>query len=107
MAFSTGTLKSVVENGTVTGWDAAAGGYGHSIVDMVMVPVFRMALGVINLATSVSPVDYLSSGRSITWVTLATTVGQVVFLLGGVFAVWGIVMFSRRELAQAQAQSQG
>jgi hypothetical protein len=70
-----------------------------------MVPVFKGALTVINLATTFSPVDYLSSGRSITWTDLGLAITQIVVLLGGIFAVLGIILFTRRELAATQAQS--
>jgi len=105
MALSSGTLKSVVDNGTVTGWDSGASSYGHSPLDLIIVPLFRGTLKVINLATTFSPVDYLSSGRSITWGDLGLAFAQIIILLGGVFAVIGIVLFTRRELAAAQAQS--
>lgn len=105
MALSSGTLKSVVDNGTVTGWDAAASAYGHSVVDVVMVPFFSGVLKLINLVTTFSPVEFLSSGRSITWADLALAVLQIVFLLGGILAAFGIFFFTRRELAAAQSQS--
>jgi hypothetical protein len=65
MGLSSGTIGSVVEEGTITGYDAAKGGYGHSPVDIVLLPVFRGALKIINLVEGFSPIDYLSSGRSI------------------------------------------
>jgi hypothetical protein len=105
MALSSGTLKSVVDNGTVAGWDAGKSSYGHSTMDFVMVPFFRAALGVINLATTFSPVDFLSSGRSITWADVGLAIAQIVILLGGIFAIFGIILFTRRELAATQAQS--
>jgi len=105
MAFFSGTIKSVVENGTITGWDSATAGYGHSVVDTVMVPLFSGALKVINLATTFSPVDFLSSGRSITWGDLGLAFAQIIVVLGGVFALFGIIFFTRRELAATQSQS--
>ncbi len=45
MAMFSGTLKSVVENGTVTGWDAGSSSYGHATVDVVMVPHFHRRVG--------------------------------------------------------------
>ncbi|HWD21164.1 MAG TPA: ABC transporter permease [Verrucomicrobiae bacterium] len=105
MAAFGGTLKSVVENGTVASWDAGASSFGHSVLDFAMVPMFKGALEVINLVTTFSPVDYLSSGRSITWQDLGLAVAQIIFLLGGIFACFGIIFFSRRELATVQGQS--
>ena len=42
---------------------------------------------------SFSPIDYLSSGRSITWGQLGLAVAQIVLLLGGFFCVCGIIFF--------------
>lgn len=39
IAFSSGTVSSVVEQGTVTGYDAAKGGYGHTPADLIVVPI--------------------------------------------------------------------
>jgi hypothetical protein len=105
MAFFSSTIKSVVENGTVTGWDSGTASYGHSIIDTVMVPLFSGALKIINLATTFSPVDFLSSGRSITWGDLGLAFAQIIVVLGGIFAIFGIIFFTRRELAAASSQS--
>jgi hypothetical protein len=57
---------------------------------------------VINLVKSFSPIDSLSSGRSISWTELGTAFGQIVLLLGGITGLIGIGLFNRRELATAQ-----
>ena len=105
IAFSSGTVASVVEQGTITAYDASKGGYGHTAVDVIMVPIFRGALKVIKLAQNFSPIDNLSSGRSITWGQLGQAWLQIVLLLGGFFCVAGIILFTRRELATAQGNS--
>jgi hypothetical protein len=105
MGLSSGTVSSVVEQGTITGYDPAKSGYGHSPVDIVLVPVFRGALKIINLVQGFSPIDDLSSGRSITWGQLGLAVAQIVLLLGGFFCVLGMIFFTRRELATAQGNS--
>ena len=51
---------------------------------------------------SSSPIDSLSTGRSITWLELGTVFGQVVLLIGGGIALIGMLLFNRRELAAAQ-----
>ena len=77
---------------------------GHSVVDLVAIPVFRAVLEVINLAKNFSPIDSLSTGRSVTWGELGRAFGQIVLLLGGGIGLIGIIIFSRRELATAQTQ---
>jgi hypothetical protein len=105
MGLSSGTLQTVVENGTMVGFDSSTGKFGHSVVDIVFIPVFSGALKVINLVEGFSPIDFLSTGRSITWTMLATAVAQIVLLLGGIFAAIGMILFSRRELATAQGNT--
>jgi hypothetical protein len=69
---------------------------------VVLIPMFKGILTVIKLVENFSPVDALSSGRAITWGELGLAFGQIVLLLGGFFAVAGIIFFNRRELATAQ-----
>jgi hypothetical protein len=102
LAFSTGTLSTVAEEGTILGWDSEKNEYHRTPADAVIVPVFKAVLQVINLAKSFSPIDSLSTGRSVSWGELGLAVVQVVLLLGGVLAVLGIWTFHRRELATAQ-----
>jgi hypothetical protein len=103
MGLSSGTLASAVDAGTVTG--NMTPGVAPSIVDRTIVPVFKGLLTVIRLVEGFSPIDSLSSGRSITWLQLGSAFAQIVLLLGGIFVVLGITFFTRRELAAVQANS--
>lgn len=105
VVFSTGTLASAVTDGTIMGYDSESGVRGYSPVDAVVIPVFKGILTIINLAKGFSPIEALSVGRSITWSDLGRAVVQIVLVLGGLFAAFGIWAFSRRELATAQNQS--
>lgn len=102
VVFSSGTLASVVEQGTVMGADEETGKVGSSVVDFIAVPMFHGILKVVKLAQDFSPVDALSTGRSVSWSTLGQAFAQIVLLLGGLFGAFGIWVFSRRELATAQ-----
>jgi len=102
MVLSSGTLAEAVDAGTVVGGNGETGVMGHSPVDMVLIPLFKAFLTVINLVKVFSPVDALSSGRSISWTELGTAFGQIVLLLGGIIGGIGILLFNRRELATAQ-----
>ena len=75
---------------------------GHSGADIVLIPAFKGILAVVSLVKNYSPIDSLSTGRSITWGELGSAFAQIVLLVGGVFAVAGIFFFNRRELATAQ-----
>jgi hypothetical protein len=102
VVLSSGTLAESVENGTVGAGNEEKGIAGHSVVDVVLIPMFKGILAVVNLTKSVSPIDLLSTGRAISWEQLGMAFGQIVLLLGGIIAVIGIVLFNRRELATAQ-----
>jgi len=102
VVFSSGTLVSIVEQGTVMGQDEETGVVGGSAIDYVAVPFFGAVLKVVRLAQDFSPVDALSTGRSVTWETVARAFVQILLMLGGGFGLFGIWVFSRRELATAQ-----
>lgn len=102
MVLASGTMANAVSEGTIGGWNAEKGTKGSTPADFIVIPVFKGVLTVINLARDFSPIDSLSTGRSITWGQLALAFGQIVLLLGGVFAAIGIVLLTRRELATAQ-----
>lgn len=102
VVFSSSTLADAVDTGTVAGGNEETGQMNHSLADVVLIPAFRGVLAVVNLARSFSPIDSLSTGRSISWTELGMAFSQIVLLLGGIFAAAGIYLFSRRELATAQ-----
>ena len=105
MTFSTGTLSTAVEDGTIMGQNEESGERGSSVLDSIAIPMFKVALKVIGLAKNFSPIDALSTGRSITWGELGLAAAQIVALLGGLLAIIGVWSFSRRELALPQNQS--
>jgi hypothetical protein len=104
LALSSGTISNAVTEGTLMGYNSETGRSGHSAVDIVVIPIFRGVLEMINLAKNFSPIDALSTGRSVSWADLARAFGQIVLLLGGCIGLFGIIVFSRRELATAQSQ---
>jgi hypothetical protein len=103
LAFSTGTMRQVVEQGTVGAINHDTGRVSNpNLFDHASVAVFQALLTTVNLVRDFSPIDALSSGRNIPWTTLARAFGQIVVLMGGIFAAIGITIFTRRELATAQ-----
>ncbi|MGA2685820.1 MAG: ABC transporter permease [Verrucomicrobiota bacterium] len=99
VVFSGGTLANVVASGT-TG--IVGQSTGPSVADMVLLPLYRVILPLINLVKDFSPIDSLSTGRAIPWSELGAAFGQIVLLLGGIIGGIGIGLFARRELATAQ-----
>jgi hypothetical protein len=102
VALSSGTLANVVQEGSISGADHETGAVSTSWADVVLIPFFRAILAVVDLVQNFSPVDSLSTGRSITWGQLGQAFGQVVLLLGGLLGIVGVTCFFRRELAAAQ-----
>jgi hypothetical protein len=83
-------------------YNQETGTKGYSPVDTVVMPVFRAMLTVINFVREYSPIDSLSTGRSVTWTQLGLAAVKVVVVMGGILAAFGIFVFTRRELATAQ-----
>jgi len=102
LGLSSGTLANVVSEGTIWSGGGESGAPGGTPADIVAVPIFRAVLWVINIAKACSPIDALSTGRSIPWDQLAAAFGKIVLLLGGLIGLAGIGIFNRRELATAQ-----
>jgi ABC-type transport system involved in multi-copper enzyme maturation permease subunit len=102
VVLSSGTLADAIDSGSVAAGNEETGAAGHSIADVVLIPAFKGILSVVKLVQNYSPIDALSTGRSISWTELGTAFVQVVLVLGGVFSVFGIICFNRRELATAQ-----
>jgi hypothetical protein len=84
------------------GFNEETSSKGHSPLDVVAIPAFKGLLYLINLVQNFSPIDSLTNGRSITWEELGLAVSQIVLLIGGILGLFGIFVFSRRELATAQ-----
>jgi hypothetical protein len=101
ISLSSGILSSSVAEGSVFGLDHEGAASVTTWLDYLMLPLFKAMLRVINLINGFSPVDALSSGRSIPWGMVARAFGQIVLLLGGILGVLGAVTLTRRELATA------
>jgi hypothetical protein len=102
LVLASGTMANAVSEGTIANYNAEKGTKGSSPADVVVIPTFRAVLKLIALAKDFSPIDSLSTGRSITWEQLGLAFAQIVGLLSGSLACFGIFIFTRRELATAQ-----
>ncbi len=103
IGLSSGTLKQVVEQGGILGVSSEEGiVVQKSMLNNASVAVYGSLRWVIDQVVGFSPIDALSTGRSITWGQLAQAVGVVLGIAAGMFAVAGIFIFNRRELAAPQ-----
>jgi hypothetical protein len=104
IVFSSGTLSTAVAEGTVFGVSHEGGVAAAGWFDTLLLWFFHGLLWIINLVQGFSPVDSLSTGRSISWWQLGRAFLQIVVLMGGVAAAVGMATLTRRELATAQPQ---
>jgi len=102
VALSSGVLESVVKEGTIAGVNHETGQSVGSLLDLIVVPAFRIMLSVINMITEFSPVDNLSTGRSVSWGQCLRAIGQIGVFVTGLLGLVGIGLFYRRELAAVQ-----
>jgi hypothetical protein len=102
VVLSSGTLAETVESGSVGVGDESGAAAGHSVLDIVLIPTFKGILRIVSLTQTVSPIDALSDGRVISWAQVGIVFGQIVLLLGGIFAIAGMILLNQRELATAQ-----
>ena len=100
VVFSTGTMNTIIEQGGVRPVNHNTGVIdAPNLFDQGTVAFFKGLRGFIRLASGFSPVEALSTGRSITWGSLLRAVLQIVVLIGGLFAAVGMVILTKRELA--------
>ncbi len=104
VCLSSETIATVVKEGSLMGGNVAALQGNFNALDYIFLPLLRVLLNVSKLVLDFSPIDSLSTGRSVTWANLGQAFAQIWLLVGGVLAGLGIALFTRRELATAQSQ---
>ena len=97
---STGTLEQIIDEGGITGINHETGKKDES--SMLDGAAIFFASGAVKITKSIwgySPVDSLSNGRTITWVTLFWAFFAIIVVMGGLIMALGAYMFQRKELA--------
>jgi hypothetical protein len=103
ISLSTGTLKQIVDEGGIVQIDPNTGMVETpTVLNRTSVTVAKGLLATFNLARGFSPIDNLSSGRSVSWGEFIRAFIQICVILGGFLGVIGMAIFTRRELATAQ-----
>ena len=105
VALSSNTMSTVVAETGMPAEGQDPNAVRVSQVDKMVVVFFKSILWVVNLAERFSPIDSLSTGRSITWGQLGLAGLMNVVVLGGMIGAIGMWVFTFRELATAQANS--
>ena len=104
VGFSGGTLSQVIEQGGISGINHETGQKDQSSsLDQIAITTSKALLSVINLVKDFSPISFLSTGRSVTTGMVVQAVVQIVMVMGGLFAAFGIWAFYKVELATAQS----
>jgi hypothetical protein len=63
LVLSSGTLSNAVSEGTIANYNAEKGTKGFTPADVIVIPVFKAVLTIINLARDFSPIDSLSTAE--------------------------------------------
>ena len=104
IGFSTGTLSQIIYEGGITGVDSNTGQTSQpALIDQFAVTAAQTLLGTINMVRDFSPINNLSTGRMITWGQVGRGVFQIVIVMGGTMGLLGVIILSRRELANAKS----
>ncbi|MBT5706781.1 MAG: hypothetical protein HOI66_10700, partial [Verrucomicrobia bacterium] len=74
-----------------------------ALIDQFAVTAAQTLLGTINMVRDFSPINNLSTGRMITWGQVGRGVFQIVIVMGGTMGLLGVIILSRRELANAKS----
>ncbi len=104
IGMSTGLISEVLDDGTLLPASFQGPMFVRMVVDLFFLPMFQVIVGLFSAVLGFSPIDSLSSGRSITWGDLFRALFQIVIVMGGAIAALGMYIFTRRELATAQNQ---
>lgn len=106
IGFSGGVLTDVVQQGAALGpVDHETGMRQKGTLDYVVVPFFTLLLKMVNLALDYNPVESISNGRSVTWSEMFKALTTIGIIMGGAVSSFGIIVFSRREIALPQNNS--
>ena len=101
LVFSGPLMAEVVDDGTIMQTaNTQEGTLDKSFVDWYALPVFKFWLYCMEPITGLSPIDSLSSGRSISWGTLGKSY-LFTLIIGGTMSGLGMVVFTKRQLALA------
>ena len=97
---STGTLEQIIEEEGISGVNHETGRKDRStMVDNLAINMSKSILWITNLVWGHSPIDDLSSGKTITWNSLLYAFTGIILIMAGLVAAIGAYMFQRKELA--------
>ncbi|MBI98477.1 MAG: hypothetical protein CMO78_08140 [Verrucomicrobiales bacterium] len=103
--WGTDQMKLVLEDGTIMTTYTLEGERESSVLNWYALPLFKVAVPVLEAQRAYSPIGDLAEGRSISWSELikayAYTWGIFGWLLGGM----GAIIFTRRQLAITNSQT--
>ncbi len=111
IGLSSGLLTEIVEEGLIGGPEhkhedgKEVNDYSPKLLDKIAVPVFKALINTVKVVRDFSPVEAVSTGRTLPWEVVVSALFRVVVLASGIVVLAGIWIFNRRELALAQGRS--
>lgn len=99
VVFSGNLLTSIVTEKTVSAIDEHTGQATWTQLDWLLVPAFQAVLDVVETLQSVSPIESLANGRTISVEALAQLFLKLALMMGVPVAGVGMFLFHRNELA--------
>ena len=97
---STGTLEQIIEEEGIAGVNHETGRKDRStMVDNLAINMAKVILSVTDLVWGYSPIENLSSGKTITWNSLLIAFVGIILIMAGIISAFGAFMFHRKELA--------
>ena len=93
-------MEQIIEEEGLSGVNHETGRKDYSTaVDDIAINMSKAALWVTDLIWGYSPVDNLSSGKTITWKSLIFAFTGIILIMAGLVSAFGAFMFQRKELA--------
>lgn len=107
LLFSSGQLIQEVLLENTLGDAEREGGPSNAVrtLDKVMIPVFKFVGGSLESISPGSPIESLTSGRSISAGLMMSTIFKQIIIVGGIIASLGMWILTNRELAIANTKS--
>ena len=107
LLFSSGQLIQEVLLENTLGDAEKDGGPSQAVrtLDKVMIPVFKFVGGTLKSISPGSPIEDLTSGRSISTGLMISTIFKQIVIAGGIIAGLGMWILTNRELAIANTKS--
>lgn len=105
VTLSSDTYSEVIRDGTVSGVDHETGKSNRDLLDWILVPLSRVLVHLAEPVSRFSPIDPISSGRSIPWASVGSAFLRLDLISGLLIAGIGCLALHRRDLSKTGGMS--